>query len=130
MSSISSLSNGTDVLLAGQSDWIEALAERLDTRTEASVRTVTTAPVALETYRDRPLDCLVTGYDLDDAMGLELLRSIRNETDMLPVILCTAQGSEALASDAIAADVSDYVSLDAPQTKTSTTTSSAGSNST
>ncbi|GAA0240471.1 bacterio-opsin activator domain-containing protein [Halobacterium noricense] len=43
--------------------------------------------------------------------GIELLKEIRTETTALPVILGTASGSEAIASEAIKAGVTDYVTL-------------------
>ncbi|WP_049914997.1 bacterio-opsin activator domain-containing protein [Natrialba taiwanensis] len=61
------------------------------------------------------VDCLVTAGELPDGTGLELLESIRHreqQTDAdteLPVVLSPADGSEALASEAIAAGVTEYV---------------------
>ncbi|WP_323172530.1 bacterio-opsin activator domain-containing protein [Natrialba sp. PRR66] len=61
------------------------------------------------------VDCLVTAGELPDGTGLELLTSIRhrerqtNADIELPVVLAPADGSEALASEAIAAGVTEYV---------------------
>ncbi|ELZ02504.1 bacterio-opsin activator domain-containing protein [Natrialba asiatica] len=79
-----------------------------------SVSTMAGARSELES--DGPaVDCLVTAGELPDGTGLELLESIRRrerQTDAdteLPVVLSPADGSEALASEAIAAGVMEYV---------------------
>ncbi|PSP90837.1 hypothetical protein BRC90_00225 [Halobacteriales archaeon QS_4_69_34] len=56
-----------------------------------------------------PPDCVVSAYRLADADGIELLRAVRAEHPGLPFVLYTAAGSERIASEAIAAGVTDYV---------------------
>ncbi|EMA46024.1 putative PAS/PAC sensor protein [Halococcus saccharolyticus DSM 5350] len=63
---------------------------------------------------EHPIECVITAHEIDDQTGLELLRTIRNETATLPVVLCTASGTEAVASKAIAADVTDYIVISPP----------------
>lgn len=99
------------VLLVGRSEWVTQLAETLETRTDATVQTVETKVEALDIFQKRTVDCIVSEYTLDEATGIELLREIRNETTALPVIVGTASGSEAIASEAIGAGVTDYVAL-------------------
>lgn len=99
------------VLLVGTADWITPLAAALETRRDASVRTVPTADDALAALDDSSVECVVTAHDLRAATGLELLETIREETTTLPVVLCTADGDETLASDAIAAGVTDYIAV-------------------
>lgn len=114
MSSPASVLNSAHVLLVGTNSWVEEFAETLETRTDASVRTVGTADEALDVFRGDQVDCLVSEYDLDTSTGIQLLRSIREETATLPVILCTASGSESVASDAVSAGVTDYIVLREP----------------
>jgi PAS domain S-box-containing protein len=102
------------VLLVGETDWVGTLAETLETRTDASVRSVATARAALDALDDGPVDCVVAEYDLAGATGLELLRSVRDGTRAPPVVLCTAAADETVASDAVGAGASDYVALDDP----------------
>jgi len=78
------------------------------------VQTVESKVEALELVRERTTDCLISEYTLEDATGLELLREIRTETTTLPVLLCTAAGSENIASEAIGADATDYIALTDP----------------
>ena len=99
------------ILLVGTSEWVTRFATTLETRTDATVQRVQTKAEALDVVRKRTTDCLVSEYALDETTGLELLREIRNETTALPVIVGTASGSEAIASEAIRAGVTDYVAL-------------------
>jgi len=58
---------------------------------------------------DADVDCIVSDYDLPSQDGIELLRTVRSEYPDLPFVLFTSQGSETIASDAIAAGVTDYL---------------------
>ena len=55
------------------------------------------------------INCIVTGYSLDDSDGIGLTESVRQRNDDIPVILFTGQGSEEIASEATRAGVSDYI---------------------
>jgi len=68
-----------------------------------------------EAALDRDLagvDCVVSGYALPGEDGLALLRSVRNRDSDLPFVLYTDSGSEAVASEAISAGVTDYLHED------------------
>ena len=74
--------------------------------------TIETAPNAekgLEIVSDRPPDCVVSDYEMPGLDGIEFLQAVRQEFPDLPFILYTGKGSEAVASDAIAADATDYL---------------------
>ncbi|EMA50499.1 MULTISPECIES: bacterio-opsin activator domain-containing protein [Halococcus] len=105
--------DGSHVLLVGTAEWIAPLADALETH-GSSVRTVATADAATAVLDDHPIECVVSEHALDGRTGLDLLRTIRDETATLPVVLCTAAGSEAVASEAIAAGVTDYVAVSDP----------------
>lgn len=87
----------------------EWFASRIEAETELSVTTAASADAALSRLTDDVYDCLVSAYDLPGTDGLELLRSVRARNPSLPVVLHTGSGSESLASEAIAAGVTDYV---------------------
>lgn len=114
MASSTGTLDSAHLLLAGTADWVDPLAKALETRRTASVRTVETVDAAMSVLDEHPIDCVVTAQDLDDQTGLELLQTIRSETATLPVVLCTASGTEAIASKAIAADVTDYLVISFP----------------
>lgn len=56
------------------------------------------------------IHCLVADYDMPEMDGLELLSQVREINPDLPYILFTARGSEEIASRAISAGVTDYLS--------------------
>ncbi|WP_440766644.1 response regulator [Natronorubrum sp. DTA7] len=64
---------------------------------------------ALERIHDQRYDCIVTDYEMPTMNGIELLEAVRELDENLPVILFTGSGSEAVASEAITAGVTDYL---------------------
>ena len=101
------------ILYVGDDGFADAVAdglERADGRFD--VETATTAGDALRLLSETAVDCLVSEYDLPDSDGLALLEAVRGDADHdgLPVVLYTDAGSESVASDAIGAGVSDYLS--------------------
>ena len=73
------------------------------------VETATSAGEGLDQIGDRPPDCIVSDYDMPGNNGIEFLQSVRDKWSDLPFILFTGKGSESVASDAIAAGVTDYL---------------------
>ncbi|MEF8977998.1 MAG: bacterio-opsin activator domain-containing protein [Haloarculaceae archaeon] len=104
----------THLLLVGSAPWLGAFAEELEIRTEASVHRAETASDARDVTRRHPIDCVLTEYTLDGGSGVELTRQLRDSTTTLPIVLATTAGSEAVASEAIAAGVTDYVAIPDP----------------
>ncbi|WP_049972647.1 PAS domain S-box protein, partial [Haladaptatus cibarius] len=111
MATLPTILDSSTVLLVGTSEWITQFAATLETRTDATVQRVQTKAEALIRFRNRKMDCLISEYTLDETTGLELLQEIRNETTTFPVIIGTDSGSEAIASEAIRAGVTDYVAV-------------------
>ena len=114
MRSSPSVLDSASVLLVGTADWLEQFAASLETRTDSTVHVSSTEAEALDVFRTEPLDCIVSAYELEEETGVHLLREVRSETTTLPVLLGTTAGSEALASEAIGAGVTDYVALTEP----------------
>ena len=111
MSASPTVLDSSTVLLVGTSGWVSRFATTLESRTDAAVQRAQSNAEAMDIVHGRTVDCLVTGQTLEGATGLELVRAIRDETTTLPVLLGTAEGSEALASEAIRAGVTDYIAL-------------------
>jgi len=63
----------------------------------------------LATIRNGEIDCVVADHEFAETTGLELLGAVREEYPDLPFILFTGTGSEAVASKAISAGVTDYL---------------------
>jgi PAS domain S-box-containing protein len=88
-------------------DLTATFLEREDDR--FAVETATTADKGLERIDDRQPDCIVSDYNMPGMNGLEFLEAVRERYPDLPFILFTGKGSEAIASDAISAGVTDYL---------------------
>ena len=103
------------VLLAGPDGWREQLRPAFAADDAVAVWTAATVEEAVGTATDRraAVDCVVSAGRLDDATGLDLLDALRSRAADLPVVLAPNDGSESLASDAIASGVTDYVPADA-----------------
>lgn len=54
-------------------------------------------------------DCVVSDHDMPAMNGIEFLEAVRESHPNLPFILFTGKGSEAVASEAISAGVTDYL---------------------
>ncbi|MEZ3165000.1 PAS domain S-box protein [Halorubrum sp. RMP-47] len=87
-------------------DLTETFLERNE---QFTVETVPSAEEGLERIEAHPPDCVVSDYDMTKLDGLEFLEAVREQHPNLPFILFTGKGSEEVASDAIAAGVTDYL---------------------
>jgi PAS domain S-box-containing protein len=81
--------------------------ERQDDR--ITVTSVESAAAGRERLANDEFDCIVSDYEMPAENGIEFLESIREMYPDLPFILFTGRGSEAVASDAISAGVTDYL---------------------
>ena len=73
------------------------------------VQAVSDGQSALSLARELQPDLLVTDQNMPNLSGLELIRRVRAERPHFPAILITAEGSEALAIEALRAGASDYL---------------------
>ena len=78
-----------------------------------SIETVANADAAFDRIAADCPDCVVSDYQMPGPNGIEFLRELRADYPDLPFILYTSKGSEAVASDAISAGVTDYIQKDA-----------------
>jgi PAS domain S-box-containing protein len=99
------------VLVVGSRPWITPFTGALEASTGATIRTAETPADAVDTVRQHSVDCIVTGATVGDGSGVALVQRLRDLAPDLPVVLGTPDGSEALASEAIEAGVTDYVPL-------------------
>lgn len=73
------------------------------------VQTATSAEEGLNIIDEGRPDCVVSDYNMPSMDGIAFLRKVREGYPKLPFILFTGQGSEDIASEAIAADATDYL---------------------
>ncbi|WP_424002134.1 response regulator [Haloarcula salina] len=63
----------------------------------------------LSLLASEPFDCVISDYEMPRTNGIEFLGRVREEYPDLPFVLFTGKGSEAVASEAISAGVTDYL---------------------
>ncbi|MFC6954353.1 PAS domain S-box protein [Halorubellus litoreus] len=68
-----------------------------------------TAEEALARLDADVYDCVLADHPLPDATGPEFLAAVRDHHPVLPFVLATDEGSEAVASEAVRRGVTDYV---------------------
>jgi PAS domain S-box-containing protein len=91
-------------------DFADVAAEHLQREDDRiSVDTVPSPDEALEALDSDRFDCVVSDHDMPGKDGIEFLETVREDRPDLPFILFTGKGSEAVASEAISAGVTDYL---------------------
>ncbi len=86
-----------------------ALTEDLLAGDDLAIVSAGDAAEGLECLERDRVDCVVSDYEMPGRNGLELLEAVRDRRPELPFILFTGKGSEGLAEEAMAADVTDYI---------------------
>jgi PAS domain S-box-containing protein len=69
----------------------------------------TNASDGLDRLSEQAVDCIVSDYQMPGLDGLEFLERVREKYPDLPFVLFTGEGSEGIASAAIAAGATDYL---------------------
>jgi PAS domain S-box-containing protein len=93
-----------------ESDIAELTAEFLERDDERfTVDTATSASDGLDRLTDTDYDCIVSDYDMPRQDGIDFLEAVRERHSDLPFILYTGKGTGVIASEAIAAGVTDYL---------------------
>ncbi|GAA0535521.1 PAS domain S-box protein [Halorubrum ejinorense] len=90
-------------LLAVTASFLERETDRI------TVETAADPTAGLELLAERDVECVVSDYDMPGRNGLDFLDAVRERDPDLPFILYTGTGSEAVASEAISAGVTDYL---------------------
>lgn len=76
---------------------------------DIEVESFTDPNAVLDRLEDGDVDCVVSDYAMPEMDGLAVLAAVRERGLELPFVLYTGRGSEAIASEAIAAGVTEYV---------------------
>jgi len=103
--------HGISVLCVDDEHGLAALVGTYLERFDGSfdITAVTSAQEALSALADTTFDCILSDYDMPGVDGIALLEIVRAEYPDRPFVLYTGHGSEAVASDALGAGVTDYV---------------------
>jgi DNA-binding NtrC family response regulator len=107
---VSEMSRITVLHVDDEPDFLDVAAELLEQQSsDFNVITETSGTEALERLAASDVDCIVSDYRMPGQNGIELLEAVRETYPDVPFILFTGQGSETVASDAIAAGATDYL---------------------
>ena len=68
---------------------------------QMQVTTALSAPEALELFSQEPYDAIVSDYEMPVMNGIEFLRAVREQDDLIPFIIFTGRGREEVAIEAI-----------------------------
>ena len=84
---------------------------RTDDRFATEIVHAETGSEALDLCRARPPDCILLDYRLPDMDGLAFLTNVTGESGelLVPVVMLTGMGSEAVAVDAMKQGAQDYL---------------------
>ncbi|MCB2013664.1 MAG: ATP-binding protein [Sphingobium sp.] len=75
----------------------------------AQISGLTTSATLLEQGDIDRYDCVILDYDLPECDGMTCARALRERFPHLAIVLCTGNGDEVLAAQAIQCGVSDYI---------------------
>jgi PAS domain S-box-containing protein len=90
--------------------FVDVSAELLEHEADDfDVETVTSPVEALDRVERDAFHCIVSDYDMPRMDGIELLEAVRETHPDLPFVLFTGNGSESVASEAVAAGATDYL---------------------
>lgn len=73
------------------------------------VETSLSAPEALELLRTKPVDCIVSDFQMPVMDGIAFLQAVRSEFGTLPFILFTGRGREEVVINAINSGADFYL---------------------
>ena len=100
----------TVLIVDNEPGFADLTGEMLEREDDSIVaESATNGEEALEILAQRSVDCIVSDYEMPTMTGLELLERVREDDPDLPFILFTGRGSEEVASEAIAAGVTQYL---------------------
>lgn len=95
------------LVVTADREFRDTIAEQFDERFE--IYTARTAEDAVERLHAEPIECILSEYDLPRTDGVRLLQTVRAHDPNLPFVLATEHRSEETASDAVAANVTEYL---------------------
>jgi PAS domain S-box-containing protein len=100
-----------DVLHVDDEPMVTDLSARIleDEHDAITVTTATSVDEGRAVLEANTFDCVVSDYEMPATNGIDFLETVRAEYGDLPFILFTGKGSEAIASEAISAGVTEYL---------------------
>ena len=74
-----------------------------------TIATATCTDDAIKYLAENTVDCVLSDYEMSDRNGVQFLKAVRDDHPDLPFILFTGKGSEEIASEAISAGATRYL---------------------
>jgi PAS domain S-box-containing protein len=111
---VSSAEGDIVVLVVEDSDTDYLLLRRHFTQHDRAIRLVrvTTVAAAMDCFSQAGFDAVISDLNLPDGSGIDVLRHVRGQTDLMPIIILTGGGSEASAVRVMKTGADDYLVKD------------------
>lgn len=90
-------------------DRVVAMRELSEELPDAEILDIRSAADFDRVMREEDFDLVITDYQLRWTTGLDLLRRLKRERPLVPVIMFTASGGEEIAVDAMKSGLDDYI---------------------
>lgn len=87
---------------------LEILQVLLEAEGYAAI-TASSGPKALEMLKAHKVDMIISDVRMNPMNGIELLRTVRKDSPLLPVVMLTAYGSEETAAEATSLGAQGYL---------------------
>lgn len=105
--------SSSDVVLVlyldDDSDWLSLVETYLERERDClSVRGVTNPEVALDILNARPIDMVLSDFEMPDINGLDFLDQVRPDHPNIPFILYTGHGGDEFAGEARSRGATEY----------------------
>ena len=98
------------LVVTGNREFAASCGRNLRTNAGFAVTTATSVGDAVDVLSTGPaVDCIISEYDLPDTDGVAFLELVRAQNSSLPFVLLSSEDSEAVATRAIAADVTEHL---------------------
>ncbi|GCF13027.1 hypothetical protein Harman_09620 [Haloarcula mannanilytica] len=102
------------VLCVDTADRIDDVATAVEDDESLTARTATSVEAARETLEAEPIVCVVTGYDLPDGTGLEVVGAIRETAPQTPCVLFTDVPPAEIDTASFEESIVEYLNRDLP----------------
>lgn len=102
------------VLCIDTDDRIEAVSNAIDGEARLEAVTATSVEAVDGILADDPVVCVVTGYDLADGTGLDVVRTVRDAAPQTPCVLFTDVEPQEIDTESFEETIVEYLNRDLP----------------
>ena len=102
------------VLCVDESDRIDAVSEAIDAEQRLDAITATSVEAATQLLTEESVVCVVTGYELADGNGLDVIEAVREQAPQTPSVLFTARPPNEIDTGSFEETIVEYLNRDLP----------------